>query len=164
MTDLPQFLLDLLAAVPKHGDGVHSWLYRVSRQLHVHRSEEDMFALLKASVDGCGRVVPDNEIWDAIRNSQSTAWKPRDGFAHDVPESAPRPRWPDVDPGFRARVLERVRFELCDLVERSPVRVAASEWVLPQLFKDHELVCVGQEKKKAITAPLARFRGGLAHL
>jgi hypothetical protein len=116
---------------------------------------------------GCGRVVPDVEIWGAIHDSQATAWRPRVEFGQDVHESATRPRWPAVDPSFRARVIERTGFDLSALNEHSTIRfddAAVAEAVLPWLFKERELVCVAREKTKAATAPLAQFRGALASL
>ena len=77
VSDLPQFLLDMLASPPRAGDGVHLWIFRVARQLHAHRSEEDISNLLKASLEDCGRNVPDQEIKDAICNSKAGAWRPR---------------------------------------------------------------------------------------
>ena len=71
---LPRFICDLLATVPRHGEGVHQWLFRTARVLHPYRPENEIFALLEASVHGCGRVVTPREITDAIRASKPFAW------------------------------------------------------------------------------------------
>jgi hypothetical protein len=66
---LPLWLRKLVDSCPQHGDGVHPWLYSCARQLHVHGTPEEIFALLRLKVARCGEYRPDREITDAIRNS-----------------------------------------------------------------------------------------------
>ena len=78
---LPQFLQDLITAPPRAGEGVHNWLYRVARQLHVHLPAGDIVNLLENQVQGCGRCVSRKEIEDAVKNSIPCAWQPKGNAA-----------------------------------------------------------------------------------
>ena len=91
---LPDFLKDLIACPPKHGEGVHQWLFKISRQLHAHRDENSIFNLLAAATSDCGRYVGEKEIWDAIKDSRTCAWMPTGGPKAATPK--PRPKWPTV--------------------------------------------------------------------
>jgi hypothetical protein len=71
MDELPRFVRDLIASFPRAGDGVHRHLFRLARYLHALRSEQDIFALLRAASNGCGRLITDREIRDAILNVQA---------------------------------------------------------------------------------------------
>ena len=73
---LPQFILELLAAMPKAGDGIHLWLFRVARQLHAHLPAPEIVALLESRVANCGRLVSRHEIEDAVKNALACAWQP----------------------------------------------------------------------------------------
>lgn len=164
--DLPQFLKDLLACVPPAGAGVHGWLYRCARQLHAHRPEAEIADLLAAQVEGCGRHVPKREIEAAVRDSLSTAWKPR-GADSPPPASPIKPRWPEFNPAQRAEVIAG-GFALADLWEASPVRCDESgpdaEAIVDALFAGNPLLCVGADQRTAETAPRESFRGRLARL
>jgi hypothetical protein len=98
VTELPQFLRDMIASPPKHGGadgGVHKWLFRVARQLHCHRDDEEIFKLLKAATLDCGRPVPDREIWAAIKGSATRAWQPRNnGLIDSEPSQGATPAGP----------------------------------------------------------------------
>jgi hypothetical protein len=152
---LPPFLLDLLAAVPKHGSGVHDWLFRVARQLHAHRSPPQIEALLTASVEGCGRPVPAREIRHAVQNARAVAWKPTAGPG-GVVTAPPAPAWPAVDKTLRARIA--TTGSLADLRAASPVQCdgdgPTARAVLPILFHGAPLLCLGIDQKQCATAPL----------
>ena len=63
LTQLPRFVLDMLAACPSAGSGVHNHLFRLARVLHSFYADKgEMAALMAASVAGCGRDVPAGEI------------------------------------------------------------------------------------------------------
>src|SRR4051812_30854534 len=75
--ELPQWLSVMLNSCPKHGDGVHRWFFRCARNLHCRFTDKhQLFLLLKSSCQGCGRHVPDSEIWGAIHDSAEHAWTP----------------------------------------------------------------------------------------
>src|SRR5437660_9373186 len=77
LTQLPRFVLDLLAACPAAGTGVHNWVFRVARVLHpFYADKHEMAALIGSSALGCGRDVPLGEIEAAIANSEACAWQP----------------------------------------------------------------------------------------
>ena len=100
LTQLPRFVLDLLAACPAAGSGVHNHLFRLARVLHAFYPDKgEMAALIAASVAGCGRDVPASEIEEAIANSEACAWQPgqtsrpvRLGRRPSFASTSPRPR------------------------------------------------------------------------
>lgn len=155
--ELPQFLLDMIAAVPAHGGGVHQWLFKTSRQLHAHRNEDAIFALLRASVDGCGRSVPDSEIQAAIKDAAGCAWK-ASGTARPIEK--PRPKWPARDENRITEILAEP-FTLYDLWEASPARLEPGAWtsemIVETLFPGDPLLCVGQSMREFTTAPRSSF-------
>ena len=90
---LPPFLKTMLANPPRAGEGVHNWLFQVSRQLHAHRPAGEIVSMLSDCVQNCGRSVPLKEIQDAVRNALDCAWQPRGG----VPQGRSRSKWPAVN-------------------------------------------------------------------
>jgi hypothetical protein len=170
MNELPQFLRDLLASPPRSGDqggGVHRWMFRVARHLHTHRSFDDSFALLRACVEDCGRTVPEQEIWDAIKHSQLVAWRPQHAAGADHESESGR-RWPPVNAKWRATIIRDYACSVYDWWESSPVRYEDSgshaEEILPVLFPNNPLVCIGWQKNAALTDHLSAFRGELGTL
>jgi hypothetical protein len=77
MKQLPPWLESLIANPPDAGNGFHSWLFSVARNLHPHLTERELYELLREKANSCGRYVPDKEILDAIRNSKGAAWVPK---------------------------------------------------------------------------------------
>jgi hypothetical protein len=161
MTDLPQFVRDMIASPPTHGDpdgGVHKWLFRVSRQLHAHRSGEDIFLLLEACLTDCGRSVPPKEIFDAIQHSERCAWRP--GGSGAVP-AIPARGWPALDPELRARVVQETKRGLPDLWDASSIKFddddEACRSVLPILYLGDPLVCVAIVESSPRIAPLSQL-------
>lgn len=161
--EIPQWLRDLIASPPKHGDGVHGWLFKVSRQLHAHRSPEDIFNLLSVAVDGCGRHVSEREIREAITSSKAHAWQPNGAGA--LPVSKPAPKWPAVDENRRADVLAETKITLADLFDMSPTRMEGdepgAEWFVDELFPGNPLLCCGYSSMVFDTRPREEFRGTL---
>jgi hypothetical protein len=51
--DLPQFVRDLRASVPRHGAGVPGWPFRRARVRHPSRAESE----ITAAPAGCRRVI-----------------------------------------------------------------------------------------------------------
>jgi hypothetical protein len=162
MTDLPRFLHDLIASPPKAGDGVHGWLFRICRQLHAHRNEDDIFWLLKAELEDCGRRVPDSEIWAAIQNSKAVAWQPHED---GKPVYVPQPAWPARDKS-RIDSIVREGFGLYDLWETSPIRFddgeSHAEGIIDALFPGNPLLCVGKSAQEFATRRRETWRGKLS--
>lgn len=166
---LPQFLCDMLAAPPRHGDGVHQWLYRLARQLHAHRGETDICELLSATLSGCGRDVPAREIEDAVRASRATAWQPN-GKGSNPPRLLAQPKWPPINAELRARVVAEIggigveglrQMSPCRLDDRRP----NTNEVVAALFPPDSFICAGMDKWSAATAPLSeRLRQDMAKL
>jgi hypothetical protein len=162
--ELPQFLKDLIASVPAHGNGVHDWLFKVSRQLHAHRDEQAIVDLLTAAVDGCGRHVPHSEILAAVRDSEGCAWKPS-GTAR--PAQAPTlPKWPALDVEKRRAIIEAEGITLADIWHASPISCTRdstdAEFFADELFPGNPLLCVGMDMRTFSTAPRESFRGKLS--
>jgi hypothetical protein len=162
VSDLPQFLLDMIAGVPRAGDGVHGWIYKVSRQLHAHRTEQDIFWLLKVALDDCGRSVPDKEIRDAVRNSKATAWQPH---LAGGPVIVAQPAWPSRDKD-KIDAIVREGIGLQDLWEKSPSRfnddASHTEEIIDALFPNNPLLCCGATKWQFGTRRREVWRGRLS--
>ncbi len=156
---LPLFLRDLLASPPRHGDGVHHWLYKMARQLHAHRSEPDICALLATALANCGRTVSTKEMIDAVTNSKATAWRP--GGKGQASTTAFAPRWPKCNEKLREAVLTGMNgFGLADLCESSPHRCDGGPMtneLLAKLFPRNSLLCAGMTNATAITKPLSEW-------
>jgi hypothetical protein len=148
VSDLPQFLRDLIACPPRAGDGVHFWPFKVARHLHAHRDEQDIFYLIKASLADCGRTVPDKEIWAGIRNSKAVAWRAnKDGG----PIIQAEPAWPEPDLEAIDSVV-RSGCGVCDVIEQSPFRFDEgnyAEAIIDTLFPDNPLLCVAKDPRSA---------------
>ena len=187
-TDLPQFVRDMLASPPKTGNGLHQHLYRLARQLHAHCDREQIFQLLRATVQDCGRIVPDREIWEAINNSYSTAWRPHQaGAGRHMPMTA----WP---PRNKEKIDNIVRAGggLYDLWETSPIRFECGIWppeppaqeevnpwllvltplecpsfteeIIDTLFSGNPLLCIGRSVRESATRRREAWRGRLSEL
>lgn len=161
---LPGFVCDLLAGVPRHGEGVHNWLFRMARVLHPYRSESEIAAILGAASAGCGRVVSATEIQDAIRNSAAHAWQP--GELHTAPPVRVA-TWPAVNVEQREAITAQ-GVTLYDLWESSPVRFddgePHAEQISDALFPAKALLCVGASNRDFKTRQREELRGELAGL
>ena len=162
--ELPQFVCDLLGAVPRHGEGVHNWLFRMGRVLHPYRAETDIAAILRAAVEGCGRAVEEAEITDAIFNSKACAWQP--GAARATPASRV-PAWPAVNREQREAITGD-GLGLYDLWEDSPVRFddgePHTERIVDALFHGNPWLCVGASNREFKTRHRDELRGELSAL
>jgi hypothetical protein len=160
---LPQFLRDVISSPPRHGEGVHQWLFKIARQLHAHRSEADIHDLLSAAVDGCGRHVPASEITEAVEAARGCAWRPTGGSGTP---SKSAPKWPAQDKEGIERTAASDPNALDKLRDSSPVKVSPglhdSECLLERLFPGNPLVCVGYSAREFFTAPRDSFKGKLA--
>lgn len=166
---LPRFVLDLLAACPAAGAGVHNWLFRCARVLHpFHADKAELAALLEGAAAGCGREIPACEIAAAVANSESCAWKPR---GTNAPVSASRSvsRWPSRNEEQIAAIAAALdAFRLTDLWEASPVRFGdepATETLVDALFPGNPLLCCGHKVNDHYgTGTREEWRGKLANL
>lgn len=156
--ELPRFARDLLAAPPRAGEGVNSWLFRVARVLHAFRSPREITAILEAAVFECGRSVPAREIERAVKNSLPVAWQPGGHV------SKPAPAWPIVNQKRRAAIV--AEYGLMDLWELSPVRYGDdtphTETIVDTLFPGNPLLCVGASNSNFKTRSRESLRGELS--
>jgi hypothetical protein len=164
--DLPRFLLDLLAAGKRAGEGVHAWLFAMARQLWPHRERGEIIALLTQAVSGCGRTVSVSEIESAVDSAKSCAWQPgvgRNSFATPAPVRT----WPEVNQTARREIVTDSG-GLADLWEISPRRIEDSdphaEEIADVLFPRDALLCCGKSSSIFDTKPREAWRGELSAL
>jgi hypothetical protein len=159
---LPHFLCDLLENPPRAGEGIHAWLFKVARHLHVHLPAGEIVALLENKVANCGRNVPRLEIVSAIQNALPCAWLP--SHSHPVKSAV---KWPQVNQAHRDAVI-RDGGGLADLWQLSPRPIednlAHTEDIMDKLFPDNPLLCCGKSSAVFDTKPRESWRGGLSTL
>ena len=165
--ELPDWLRDLIGSPPKHGDGVHPWLFKVARQLHAHRDFESIISLLTVASEGCGRHVDDREIRDAVRDAAKVAWKPSGTTRAVISRQAKK--WPACDPILRKSTIDSAGITgIADLWHASPVPCSRdstdAEFFADHLFPGNPLLCVGMDAKKFRTASREEFRGRLSQM
>ncbi len=167
---LPSFLENLLTTPPLAGEGVHTWLFKVARQLHAHRPAGEIVRLLGDRVRNCGRPVPLKEIQDAVRNALDCAWQPR----RDAPQGRSRSKWPAVNHEQQG-VIVRHQDGLAELIKDSPLSPGdreATEEIVDRLFPNNPLLCCGitatkengESYQSFDTRPREEWRGQLQGL
>jgi hypothetical protein len=160
---LPAFLQDMLRAPPQAGEGVHSWLFRVARQLHAHMPALEIVSLLERMSANCGRPVPRSEIVSAVQNSLACAWQPG---SRSKPIHA-APKWPSVNQEQLEAII-RNGSGLVDLWEQSPVRIednaSHTEELIDRLFPGNPLLCCGKSSTDFDNKPREDWRGELSTL
>ena len=165
LTQLPRFVLDLLAACPAAGAGVHNWLFRVARVLHAFYADKDeLAALIGSAALGCGREIPASEIAAAMANSAACAWTPGQKTTY-APTSGSR--WPLRNAEqIEAVVTTSEVTALADLWEASPVRfddAPATEELVDALFPGNPLLCCARKVNEHYgTGRREEWRGQLA--
>jgi hypothetical protein len=156
---LPQFILDLLSAPPRRGEGLNLWLYRVARVLHPYREPAELIELLRATT--AGEPIKHGEIERAVKRSKATAWHP------GQPPLPLAPAWPKVNLEQRDAVIASGP-DLVDLWEISPVRFEDSnphtEEIIDALFPGDPLLCAGRSNSDFDTRLRSEWRGTLATL
>jgi len=158
---LPQFLVEMLTAPPRTGEGVHSFLFRAARQLHAHLPATEIVDLLENCVANCGRHVPRGEIVSAVQNALACAWQP--GNRSQPIQAAPK--WPCVNQEQLTAIV-RDGGGLVDLWEVSPIRLednaAHTEALIDALFPGNPLLCCGKNNSDFNTYSREEWRGKLA--
>src|SRR4029077_1442129 len=72
---LPRWAADIIANPPKSGEGFHSWLFRAARALwKCGRDANEIREILEIAAATCGRYVSAQEITDAVKHSQNSAF------------------------------------------------------------------------------------------
>jgi hypothetical protein len=161
MKELPQFLLDLLAATPSRGGGLNLHLFRLARLLWAFRTENEIIETLRAVT--AGEPIRRGEIERAVARSKACAWTP------GKPSQYVAPAWPEIGQDLRQSVIA-ARDGLADLWESSPVRIeddqSHTEEIIDQLFSvsGDPLLCAGRSKSRFDTCSRNEWRGKLSAL
>ena len=160
--ELPPVVKDMLSTAPQHGAGFHQWMFSVSRHLHEHRNEAEIFTILQLAAAGCGRHVPDREILAAIKDSWPHRWQPGQ---KPTTKEKPAPTWPTRDENRIAEIAAADPDALDKLRNSSPVKISPElhdpECLLERLFPGNPLICVGCSAREFFTAPRDSFKGTL---
>ena len=168
MKPIAPFIMQMLAAPPHAGEGVHSWLFCVARQLHTHLPAVEIITLLEERTRNCGRHVSRKEIEDAVKNSLASAWQPngKGGNSPNIGQPASR-KWPEVNKELREAVIAG-HGGLADLWECGNPRFEdnenRAEQIIDWLFPDSPLLCCGKSSYEFDTRSRAAWRGQLAGL
>lgn len=168
LSQLPRFVLDLLASCPAAGSGVHNHLFRIARVLHAFYPDKgEMAALIAASVADCGRDVPASEIEEAIANSESCAWQR--GQKSKPVRSSSNGGWPLRNAEQIEAVAAASEWRgVSDLWEASPVRFdegPVTEALVDALFPGNPLLCCGWKLDDLYgTGTREEWRGQLADM
>ena len=153
-TGLANRLILTAGPCPKASNGVHHWLWRAGRAL-LDCPEDIAHAVIRKVVAGCGRLVTQSEILNAIRNARTLR-----------PKNAAR-AWPLKNPDLVHAAVQN-GMSVSSLVERSPVRPAeiTHEAMIDRLFPgdaSEVLLCVGETQFHAVTRPKCALRGLFEH-
>lgn len=173
MKSLPPFVQQLINNCPRAGNGVHTWLFSVARNLHAHYPATEIVQLLQSKVGCCGRDVSEAEIVEAVKNSFATAWKPslrkpkKPWSRTSLATKSSHPKWPTLDADKRENLL-RSGGGLAKLLEVSPIKFGEgaepTEEVIDRLFPGDPLLCCGKTGYEFETKPREAWRGQLAKL
>lgn len=155
---LPAWASDILASVPKRGDGLNRWLLRASLALRrCGRSESDILDTLRCAT--AGEAIRPGEVQRAVTRS----------VEYLTDSGTPRPpaaKWPEFSPAARAEIVNRYDAGAVELWERSPFRLdddrPHTEAIVDCLFPGNPLLCVADGPETATTGPRESFRGRLA--
>lgn len=146
--ELPRFVKDLISNPPASGQGVHRWMYTTSRYLLAVRSHDEVGELLRATLHGCGRRIPERELQAAISDAKKSVWVPGNKNQDIIYQSA----WPKLNKQKYVEITCDTN-ALCasDLWESSPVRYMDDKsytWeIIDQLFKGNPYLCCGYSKE-----------------
>ena len=153
-------MLDLIAAMPARGEGLHKWLFRVARVLHPYRTADEIIQLLRAAT--AGEPLKKGEIESAVERSKSVAWK-----AGQKRTATIQPAWPKIDTQKRQEIIATGE-NLTDLWEASPVRIedddSHTEKIIDVLFPGNPLLCCGARDDLFETRSREEWRGNLSRL
>ena len=149
MTKTPTSLRLLIGNAPRHGDGVHRWLYGAAHALKGVTNSACAMGILSRAVRGCGRTVSAREIEAAVSDAFS--------------ESTRRVRrWPRKNLP-KIREICRNGPNLADLWYSSPTfytrRHRCTDDILDALFEGDPLLCLASGESRFATHPREAWRG-----
>ncbi|MEI8342560.1 MAG: hypothetical protein WCH43_13635 [Verrucomicrobiota bacterium] len=167
MPNLPRFAVELLAACPTAGTGVHAWLFKCAGTLHrAGCTEAEIADLINTAAAGCGRELAPHEIPNAICNSRTNSGNPKSRSAGGKYKLS---RWPKLSKERIDAILSATDAPgLVDLWECSPVRFEDSashtEEMIDRLFPGNPLLCCGWRHDRFGTDTREEWRGKLQKL
>jgi hypothetical protein len=153
---------EVLASCPRSGGGVHRWLFVTALKLYRHCPEKGELArLLTEATANCGREIPDEEIENAIINSQPIA---EGRTAQGAMRSGPR--WPQRNDEQISAIVQDGP-NLTELEAMSPVRSTDgqphTEEIIDMLFPGNPLLCAAPKKELALTRTREEWRRFMAN-
>lgn len=151
---LRQRMAGILASCPRAGSGVHRWLFVTALKLHHYcRDEAELARLITLGCSDCGRDVSEQEIDDAVYNSQP--------IAEGTVRNRGQPPWPERNEE-RIEAITKAGPDLAGLEARSPMRWSDgnphAEEIVGRLFPSNSLICVGKTKCEFRTGPLESWQ------
>jgi len=149
---LSPLTLSRLQNLPKPG-GTHLWLAQIAGGLKRRISTADCFRFLRTVCDRLvtHRCIPDHEIEAAIEFAYSTS----------VCVSGRKVSWPEQDTTAIRKLL--ARSDIPELFGPDSASGIDSQTALVGLFRPDELVCIGEDVRKAIIKPTSEWIAN-AHL
>jgi len=135
--------------VPQAGGGVNGWIFRTAMSLH-QKPDDEVEALIRDRVAGCGRVVPDREIKRAIASAKRYTSE-----GTGLPTGPRVLAWPALD---RERVQQVCSsdYTVSRLIERS-AEIPAQAQLLEDLFPGNPLLCIGPSNNRVSVEQLSVF-------
>ena len=160
---LPSWIQVLLNSCPNAGNGVHNWLMRVAVRLLAFFGDKNCIAdLLREHSANCGRDDGEQEIWDAIDNSERWLAQQKGKSA----KSRTVARWPARNEE-QIEAITRNGPDLARLEASSPIRWTDeqphTEEIVDLLFPGNPLICAATRKENALTRTREEWRGLLAN-
>ena len=149
MARLPSSPLAWAAHPAPPGQGLHTDIFRAACSLlEAGQSHEFAFRYLRRAADTVGdRRVPDRELHAALADAgRALAGGPR-----------VRNEWPVYSPAYRAEVVATNRVPLAALADSGDALPTTPAFYLSQLYKPHELVCIGHTAYDFATRPASEW-------
>lgn len=156
---LPQIALDLLASIPRRGEGLNHHLFCTARVLHAFRTKNQIIELLRART--AGLAIKPGEIERQVECSGKVPWHPN---KKNIVKASPAGL--KLDQQKRANVITKTRAGLVNLWEYSPVRLedneSHTEEIIDVLFPNDPLLCCGRSHSEFQTKLRSEWRGELS--
>lgn len=167
---LPPHIRAKIGPVPVPGNGLHPWFFKAARELHHYYDPEAIHRILRDLTEDCGRVVPDREIRDAVKNSAPSKLPLRFGYSKVEGGSHKKTEWSEADPSLIRSVIESTPYARERLIRASCHTDFGNDpghyvpRVITQLFPGDPLLCVGEENYSMRCRPRSDWGAQLASM